>query len=386
MKNLRSWMIFAILCALSVLAAHWLQSGTDARILTTLKAGLEWFEERIPSKKEDPDTVGASPLGPSTVSPELVAEGSNDNDWRSHGGNDHSVCQRPPTKARTEVTRKLVYKWTDADGQTHMADKPPQGQIASVVDLSSRKQDFTYDIHDDGAKLSLNFQGQLAAGAKRIYDTWHFFLGEEYLRQTHIKVRVIGGPARFDALWRQGNPNSKPVGGFYSAAKNEAFVKHNPKRSEQTIKTTFHEVSHLITAGHLGPTPPWLNEGLAEYFETMEVSGQGGTLTPNRLHLERLKRSRIPRLKDFLELNGSAWYGDQRSLNYALAWSLMHFLMEGAPGIYAVREVMQQARQNFCKPFSASLALHNAYPGGLSKLEADWRKWLARNAATPQQT
>jgi hypothetical protein len=64
----------------------------------------------------------------------------------------------------------------------------------------------------------------------------------------------------------------------------------------------------------------------------------------------------------------------------------MHFLLEGAPGMYALREVIQQAEINFCKPFSAVDVLNNAYPGGLQRLEQDWRTWLSNGGYQIHQT
>jgi hypothetical protein len=113
----------------------------------------------------------------------------------------------------------------------------------------------------------------------------------------------------------------------------------------------------------------------------MEVRGQGRTIHLNEAHLKLLKRSRLPGLHDFLSTDRAQWSGPQRSLNYATAWSLMYFLMQDAPGMYAMQEVVKQAQANFCKPFSASNALNTAYPGGLQRLESDWRKWL-RNSDT----
>ena len=134
------------------------------------------------------------------------------------------------------------------------------------------------------------------------------------------------------------------------------------------------------------PTPPWLNEGLAEYFEAMEVKHQGGIIYPNKAHIQLLQRSHLPRHHDFLSQNSTQWHGDQRALNYAVAWSLMNFLMQGAPGMYAMQDVVQQAHSNFCKAFPAKEALHNAYPGGLQRLETDWRTWMTQRNYSIQQT
>ncbi|MFO7551331.1 MAG: hypothetical protein R6W80_07970, partial [Haliea sp.] len=74
-------------------------------------------------------------------------------------------------------------------------------------------------------------------------------------------------------------------------------------------------------------------------------------------------------------------YGPDRSRNYAIAWSLTHFLLEGAPGMYALQRVIQQAEARFCQAFSAVAELDAAYPGGLRRLERDWRQWLGRSAS-----
>lgn len=385
MKEIRNWMVFGFLCVASVMAVFWLQEGTNASIFGALAKLTNGYvtpgtsTSRIPP----PDLTSDTPL---YISESVKKRPSGRiRPWQALHGDEQAVCNRPPTKSRSDVKRNLVYSWVDDNGQTHMSDIPPKDHIAAVADLSSSKQDFTYTVIDDGANLSITFQGQLSAGAKRIYDTWNFFLGEEKLRQTRITVRVIGGPARFDAFRKKVWPNSLPAGGFYSPSKNEAYVKYDPKHPEHAVRTTFHEVSHLITAGHLGYTPPWLTEGLAEYFETMEVSHQGGTIYPNEAHIKLLQRNRIPGLNSFLDVTQSQWNSEMRELNYAVAWSLMHFLMQGSPGMYAMKEVVEQAHANLCKPFAAKKALHEAYPGGLQRLETDWRKWMAKRGFSIQQ-
>ena len=63
----------------------------------------------------------------------------------------------------------------------------------------------------------------------------------------------------------------------------------------------------------------------------------------------------------------------------------MHFMMGSAPGMYAIQEVVSLAEESFCKPFSHVDALDQAYPGGIRRLEADWRKWLAAGVYRAQQ-
>jgi hypothetical protein len=393
-KLQHSWLFFGLLCLFGVLTALWLGSGTDARLFERIaKLSLdhnEWFSkpDRVTAVSEAwPATLGQSvrpALTRGIYSP--AASGHKLADL-GHTKNDRQVCSRPPTKARSEIDTRPVYKWVDEGGRTHLSDRQPEGHIASVIDLGMAKQDFSYEIIPDGMALPIDFQGQLAAGSKRMYDTWHFFLGEKRLRQSRIQLLLMGDPDRFDAYYAKGLtvPGSRQVAGFYRITSNEAVVKYDAKRPARNLRTTFHEVSHLITASHLGPTPPWLTEGLAEYFEMMEVSGLGGTIHPNRAHIKLLQSTPLPPLEDFLAIDRSDWYREERDRNYAMAWSVINFLLGGAPGMYALQETVQQAHENFCKPFSAATALSHAYPGGIRQLEIDWKKWRTAGKYSVQQ-
>jgi Domain of unknown function (DUF4124)/Protein of unknown function (DUF1570) len=390
-KTLQSWLFFTLLCLISVMATFWLRGGTDANVLATLDSMATDFQYWLAGQGESTgadsavrDQVRENKAGalflPSSTGQRTSAP--------DHTSGDSAVCGRPPTKSRTDTSSQVIYKWVDEDGQTHMSDKHPEGRITSIVDLGKSKQDFTYEIVPVGVSLPIDFQGQLAAGSKRMYDTWHFFLGEENLRQSKIQLLLLGDPDRFDAYYANGStlPGSAKIAGFYRINENQAVVKYNAKRPVQNLRTTFHEISHLITASHLGPTPPWLTEGLAEYFETMQVAGQGGAIHPNHGHIKLLRTIPLPSLGNYLAIDGSDWYEKNRDRNYAIAWSLVNFLMSGAPGKYALRETVQQSHENFCKPFSAAAALSKAYPGGIRQLEADWRKWLASGDFQVQQT
>jgi hypothetical protein len=60
--------------------------------------------------------------------------------------------------------------------------------------------------------------------------------------------------------------------------------------------------------------------------------------------------------------------------------------MRGAPGMYALQDMIQQAQKSFCKPFSMVRSLDNAYPGGIRRLEADWLKWFSGGEFQIHQT
>ena len=226
---------------MSVPAALWLRGGTDAglftmldSVATTLRSSLTEQEERRPAIRDLPETSRESTSPNATAGNYLSGAMRQRISAIDHTAGDHDVCGRPPANSRREINAQPIYKWVDEDGQTHIADQRPQGRVASVVDLGMTKQDFTYEIIPDGVALPLDFQGQLAAGSKRMYDTWNFFLGEEQLRQSRIQLLLIGDPERFDAYYANGSPGKKQVSGFYSMSKNQAVVKFDPAKPAQT--------------------------------------------------------------------------------------------------------------------------------------------------------
>lgn len=355
------WIKFGLLFLVGGMAALIARQGLHIPLFNLFP---DTVSAREPAKQLPADNTKAdAPSGIATITKNLAAD---------HGANDSLVCGRPVTKSRTDTGNTTIYRWTDHDGVTHMADKAPANTVASVLDLSGSLRDFTYRIEENGVTLPMPFSGQIAAGSKRIFDIWHFLLGEDRLRQVTITLRILE-PNRFDALWADQSPGAAPVSGFYTMRSNTAYVRYDPERQEDAIATSFHEISHLITASHLGVTPPWLTEGLAEYAETMKVTDQKAVISPSLAHLQRLKSGNLPPLDDFLAMDRATWNGAKRGLNYAIAWSLTHHLMSTDIGRTALRSLTREANDKFCKPFSAAAALASAYPGGLARLEADWR-------------
>lgn len=100
-------------------------------------------------------------------------------------------------------------------------------------------------------------------------------------------------------------------------------------------RVIFHEYAHLVASNIAANLPAWLNEGLAEYYSTFEVTNGGREATighPVVGHLRLL--SRRPPLFSLEELfqidHDSPHYneGERRSVFYAQSWALTHMLMQ----------------------------------------------------------
>jgi hypothetical protein len=103
----------------------------------------------------------------------------------------------------------------------------------------------------------------------------------------------------------------------------------NLRERETMFRTVRHEGFHQYFDELVGVGPSWLNEGLAEYYETTRmVSGRwvDGALHPHHVaYLADRNHDLVP-LGEFLRWDSTRFYADGFR-NYAQAWGLVHFLL-----------------------------------------------------------
>ncbi len=107
----------------------------------------------------------------------------------------------------------------------------------------------------------------------------------------------------------------------------------------ETYGTIFHEYVHFLLNANFGRSviPPWFNEGLAEYYQTFTIEDDQkvflGNLQEN--HLYFLNKSELIPLNTFFSIDNYSLHrnGDHsRSIFYAQAWALMHYLIQSKQG------------------------------------------------------
>lgn len=95
----------------------------------------------------------------------------------------------------------------------------------------------------------------------------------------------------------------------------------------------FHEYEHFVTRNNLPNAPPWLDEGLAEYFSTFTTSDDerkaslGG---PIPRHILTLREGRLLPLDTLLKVNRKSPHYNESSkagIFYAQSWALVQYLM-----------------------------------------------------------
>ena len=127
------------------------------------------------------------------------------------------------------------------------------------------------------------------------------------------------------ALLLFGDKPSTPYG-YYSSA-NKALIMN----IETGGGTLVHEIVHPFMEANFPDCPPWLNEGLGSLYEQCgDVNGHIHGFTNWRLPgLQQAIRSKqVPSFSDLTALDATAFYNEDRGVNYAEARYLCYYLQQ----------------------------------------------------------
>lgn len=121
------------------------------------------------------------------------------------------------------------------------------------------------------------------------------------------------------------------VGGYMHLSDDVTYIAMNVERSRRAV---FHEYTHFLIANTIGVVPPWLNEGLAEFYQMYEDDGgRAAIIRPSFSHLRLLQRRPLMALSELLAVEQDSPHyneGDRRGIFYAQSWALVHYLAVGS--------------------------------------------------------
>ncbi len=143
----------------------------------------------------------------------------------------------------------------------------------------------------------------------------------------------------------------------------------------------YHELTHLIVSQSLDRPPTWFNEGLAEFYGTLTFADEGtvaelGHLVPEYLTL--LRKERWLPLDDLLLVEASSPLyneGNKRSMFYAQAWALVHYLLAESDRSERLFDFLRRVAERQ----AVSAAFRAAFGMAPGTLEDDLRKYIARS-------
>ena len=105
------------------------------------------------------------------------------------------------------------------------------------------------------------------------------------------------------------------------------------EENKETLETLVHEGYHQYLHNLVQKAPHWFNEGMASYFESVDMAGgESGIGVPVKIRVDWLNSGRFiaEDLADLMKLSPAEFMNRQRvSDHYAQSWALCHFLRHG---------------------------------------------------------
>lgn len=128
------------------------------------------------------------------------------------------------------------------------------------------------------------------------------------------------------------------VAGFFVGTEDVNYIAVSAARDSAAFGVIYHEYAHFLIRNAVGDAPAWVNEGLAQFYETFESRNRGkgamlGMPRAESLRVLQASSALLPISQLIAVKPDSAMYneGDRRNLFYAESWALVHYLTFGAP-------------------------------------------------------
>ena len=278
------------------------------------------------------------------------------------------------TARKRRQEENLIFSWVDDNGVSHFSDKLFGGEDnIKVLDHYGIELDpFELEITTN-RRLPINFEKEITIGVKKVYQIVGGYIGKKHVKPVKLNLTFAHSKREYQRIQSSKAPSATASQGFYSPKHNLATIWY--KNQKQAKSTALHEAVHVINSGLFGNTPRWLNEGLAEYFEVLNVKGFNAEIQPDDWYSNRSIRNTS--LVMLISENNAFWKGEMRSTMYSASHSLVYYLMSTAKGKRLVNTLFKSLAKYRCQTLDINAVL-STYPGGLIALEHDWKRWLIK--------
>ncbi|HEY0366027.1 MAG TPA: DUF1570 domain-containing protein [Pyrinomonadaceae bacterium] len=182
----------------------------------------------------------------------------------------------------------------------------------------------------------------------------------------------------------QGRPAS--ISGFFLPGNDVNYIALSLDPGGDPFSTAFHEYVHLHVKDNIPNAPLWLNEGLAELYESLEFSGGDALIgTPHYGYVNLLRQVELLPLKTLFSIGAdSPHYNEQDKVGifYGESWALVHYLMLGDR---TRQDQFKQFIQRVGRGDDVAKAIESAYGITLDTLEAELQSYVRHGNITAQR-
>lgn len=175
----------------------------------------------------------------------------------------------------------------------------------------------------------------------------------------------------------QGRPAN--VAGYFQPGEDVNYISMSlDPRERDPYSVAFHEYVHLHLRDNVPGVPVWLNEGLAEFYGSLQFSNGEALLGVPLAYLHLLREQELLPLATLFSVDtNSRHYNeqDQSGIFYGESWALVHYLMLGGPGR---QDQFKRFLQLVSRGDNVTKALESSFGMTLDALEKELRAYVRR--------
>lgn len=306
-----------------------------------------------------------------------------------------------------------IYKWVDENGTTHYSETAPEDaqsgaaesgvrEISNEVDGRGNFTEFTdtrpieyfqperkekparvdVRIETFAFELSKAQRQRIDHKVRGLYQAYVRWFGWPAQPRQPITIKIFGEYDLFEQYQIDSRGRLITNRSHYSQSHREILMLGS-NFADQTLGVLMHEVSHAVLDMQVPRSSKWFNEGLASMFEGLEWRNnnlQLGTAGGRSVTMKhKMREGSLLPAAHYLDIRDSAWgseSGRVENMYYMIAWSLMRFLVSTDHGREALAVSLRRQRYFSDQPGELAGMLDEVYPGGVQRLDIDWRHWI----------
>ena len=178
---------------------------------------------------------------------------------------------------------------------------------------------------------------------------------------------------------------ARNITGFFLPGDDVNYIALSLDPRGDPYATAFHEYVHLHVKDNIPNAPLWLNEGLAELYESLQFSGSDVLIgTPKPGYLFLLRNLEMLPLKTLFSVGtDSPHYNerDKQGIFYGESWALVHYLILGDR---SRQDQFKQFLQRVARGDDAAKAIEGAYGITIDQLEQEFESYVRNGNLTSQ--
>ncbi|ESP94558.1 DUF1570 domain-containing protein [Pseudoalteromonas luteoviolacea] len=281
-------------------------------------------------------------------------------------------CQPPLGGSIKYRIENGIYTWVDSKGITNYSDQKPKHHAALYQPKNSRVLDY-FELRIKGKTVTHSFKNALITRLNAIFRSYTSVIGLQAMRKVTLNIEVLPNRREYERVVKSYGGDGTNTTGIYFGNKNTALVVQ--RSYEQTMQTAVHEAVHAINQAVIGYSPRWLNEGLAEYFETVEVKMHHAKIKPQYfLNKQGHIGGKVVAPLELLNAE-HLWSTENAEPFYKSSWAFVHFLMSSNSGRQTLKDILLQEQSEPCSSLTAN-QLKGIMTNNQPNLAAAFQKYL----------